>query len=187
MKYVGSIAVVTALLIAPSALAKVNLSVSIDGPAAVTVYDEVRYDVEVFNAGPKRANNVTVQIDLPETRTSPTVHVMGLVGGMSSSCNQVGTSLVCNLGRLRKNETASLWFDIAWPVSAEPSTFQAEVSTTSLDGNPTDDVATHTPAVSYLDTPISGPRDVVNRHCTGQGLIGFLECELSPSSISSEK
>ena len=51
-------------------------------------------------------------VDLPTTNTSPTIHVMGEVDGIDSACNLVGTQLQCSLGRIRKNQSASITFDL---------------------------------------------------------------------------
>lgn len=186
MRFSRTLTLLATLCFAPGALAgAADVTVDFQAPATVQVYDMARYDLTVSNIGNRNANGVVLQIDLPETATSPSVHVMGTLGAMSNRCSQSGNSLVCDLGRLRKNRSASVWFEISLPVSAQPLAFYAEASTSSNDGNPANDSATHTATVTYYETPVSGPVDVVNRHCTGQGLQGFFECTLFPSSISS--
>lgn len=182
---IRTLTVAVALLAAPQAFAAPDLEVSVTAPGGgADVYDVVRYSVKVENNGNSHASGTVLQIDLPETRTSPTVHVMGIVGRIHKRCSQQGQSVVCDLGKVRKGRSKTRWFEIAWPVSAAPLTFHAE-ATTNGDANLADNEIDHTASVNYVATAVGAPRDAHNRHCTGQGLIGFYECTLFPSSIMS--
>jgi len=167
------------------ASAKADLEVTLSAPGLTTVYDMARYDVTVRNNGRRSAKNVELRIDLPETNTSPTVHVMGDVGDMSGACDLVGTSVICDLGRVRRNKQKSVYFEMSHPVQMPAGTIDVLATTSSNETNPQDNSLSYAPSLSYYDTPISGPAHITNRHCTGQGLSGFYECELYPSSISS--
>ncbi len=173
------------LAAAPSAFAAADVEVTIAAPSGAYVYDQARYRVRVTNSGDRHARNVSVRIDLPETQTSPTVYVMGIVGSRHRRCAQDGTSVVCSFGRVKSGRTKTRWFKIAFPVSAAPLELHADVSTTSPEPNQANNSASHVASLLYYDTPVAGPRAAHNRHCTGQGLIGFYECTLFPTSISS--
>ncbi len=172
-------------LFASSAHAAADIDVSLQAPAGVQVYDQARYTIRVDNIGNKNASSVKVYVQLPETQTSPTVHVMGIVGTLHRKCSQSGSILTCDFGKVRKNRSKTRWFEIALPVSATPLDFIVEGKTTSNENSTANNALSHTATLDYYDTPIAGPVNVHNEHCTGQGLIGFYECTLFPSSISS--
>ena len=153
--------------------------------SAGTVYDSLTHEVEVSNVGSGQARNVSVVIQLPETNTSPAVHVMGDVLSYDSRCAAVGTTLECSLGRIKGGKSKTVTFEMALPWSADPLVFEATASTTSSDSDPGNDSDSAVASVSTVDTVISGPADVTNQHCTGVGLAAFYECTLYPSSISS--
>ena len=144
-------------------------------------------DVVVENIGTRNAQNVIVDIALPETNTSPTVHVMGDLDNIDSRCTQVGTMLTCSLGKVRKNRSKTVSFDFAPPQSAGALVIDAEAGTTSTDADDTNDFDTDTAVVLYPDLALTSQALIVNRHCTGTGLEAFYECELYPSSISSHE
>lgn len=171
----------------PAFAGRPNLAVSIDAPSGVFVGDEARYEVNVANIGNANAENVELVIDLPTTNTSPQVYVMGELGDVHDDCALSAQSLICDLGRVRKNRTTTVYFDIAFPQSAAPLVITASATTTSNERNADkwNNSASHTVALDYYDTPLSGPYAVVNRHCTGTGLVAFFECLCFPSSISS--
>ena len=170
---------------ATAASAKSDLAVTMSAPSSTFVYDMARYDLTVSNNGPHRAKDVTLRIDLPETHTSPTVHVMGTVGDMSGACDLVDRAIICDLGSLRRDRSKAIYFEMEHPVQMPADAFEVLATTSSNETNPADNALSLTPSLEYYDTPISGPTHVTNRHCTGQGLTGFFECTVSPSSISS--
>lgn len=170
---------------ASAAYAKADVTVSIDAPAGLSVYEEGRFEVEVSNIGNRNADNVEVEIDLPQTATSPQVFVMGILGATSNSCVLADQTITCSLGRIRKNKSATVYFDIAFPVSLAPHTFTATASTTSSENSTNNNSASNTTNLAFYSAAVSAPREAHNRHCTGQGLQGFYECTLFPSSISS--
>ncbi len=188
---VKSIAVLTVLFAAPSALAasRADLATSITtSPSPALVYATARYTVRVANVGNRNASGCTVHIDLPATHTSPQVYVLGDVGGTSSACTQNGTALDCPPGTINKGKNKSVYFDIALPVNAASLDFTATAATTSsendLGNNSASAAADQTFYAAGVATTPSTPATMVNSHCTGTGLTAWYECTLSPSSIT---
>ena len=171
-------------LVSTPAFAAADLSVSIPATAATHVYDAATYTVTVDNVGNRRANSVTLTVDLPETNTSPAVHVMGEVDAIDSSCALVGTQLQCSLGRIRKNRSKSITFDLELPEASVPLSFTA-TSASPSDSNTSNDSDTYTPTLLNYSTTIGDGDASIVDHCTGVGLTSFFECTLYPSSLSS--
>jgi hypothetical protein len=171
-------------LFATPVLAAADVRVQIQPPAPEYVYDTTFYDIVVSNTGNKRADNVQLVIDLPETNTSPTVHVMGTTSAIDPRCGWAGTQLVCNLGNLPRNAATTVSFGIALPQADEELAVTATASSSSsedtLANNSDTDVA---PLLNYA-VAVSAGEFAHNRHCTGQGLTSFFECELFLGSIS---
>lgn len=178
-------AILVALSFSPAAFAKADLDVDIVAPSGVAVYGAGQFDVTVSNIGNRNAQNVVLEVQLPETNTSPSVYVMGTVGAITSGCSLSGSIVTCNFGRIRKNQSASVSFDMSLPASAAPLTFVAVASTTSNENTLANNTDSVNASLTYYATPIAAPAAVVNRHCTGQGLTAFYECTLFPSSITS--
>lgn len=65
--------------------AAADLDVSMVLPSAAP-YAIFRSEVTVFNHGPQSANSTVLTVELPETATSPMVHVMGDVDAFDSRC-----------------------------------------------------------------------------------------------------
>lgn len=158
-----------------------DLNVSLDAPS-VHVYETGTYTATVANNGNRNANSVVLAIMLPETATSPQVHVMGDLSSWSNSCSLDDTALICSLGRIRKGKSKSVSFDLALPRSADALVFSLDASSNRADGNPADDSLSFTATPQTFDTAVNGPLSVTNRHCTGQNLSSFYECSLYPSS-----
>jgi len=174
------------LMTAPALAAReADLETTVSLPASTLVYDEERVSITVANNGNKNASDVELTIQLPETHTSPTVYVMGDVTDLNSKCSLSGTEVTCDLGRVRKNRSKTVWLDIILPWSAAAADFDAAATTTTAEANTADDSDIGAASLTYVDVVIAGPIDVVNQHCTGTDLIGFYECTLFPSSISS--
>lgn len=187
---VKTIAFLTLLLAAPTALAAADLTTAITvAPAVSQVYSSATYTVKVSNGGNKDASNCTVQIALPRTHTSPQVYVLGTLGSKSASCTQSGTNLNCTLGTINKGSNKTVFFNIALPVSTAPFVFTATAATTSAENSTANNGATRTAAQSYFATPVTAapgaPVTMVNRHCTGTGLTAWMECTFFASSITS--
>lgn len=175
----------SSLLFASTAMARADVVVDIDSSQGDFVYDAVGYDVTVSNIGNRNASDVELVIELPQTNTSPTVHIMGNLVAFDSACVQVGNTLECDLGRIRKGRSATVWFDLELPQSSAPLEVYADVSTRSRENSTTNNDDLHTASLEYYDIPLAGGEHVVNTHCTGQGLTAFFECSLYPSSLSS--
>lgn len=176
----------TFLLLSSAAFAKADLVTTISDPV-VDVDSVGTWQVTVDNIGNRNANSVSLLVQLPETATSPTVYVMGDLSYVDGSCAQSGTELVCNLGRLRKGRSATIEFDIALPQKEGDLEFYADVATTSREDSTSNNDDLVVATVLYPDEVITGPVDVYNEHCSGQGLTSFYECEVSPGSISSHE
>lgn len=174
----------TALSFSSAAFAAADLSTSISQPSGTMVYATARYTVKVKNVGNQTASSSTVVIQLPVTATSPTVHVMGTVIGKSSTCSQSGTKLTCTLGSIAKNTTKSVYVDLQLPESTNNLDITATASTTSSESNLSNNAATLTASLYNPTLAFTGPRTVLNEHCTGTSLSAYFECTLYPSSIS---
>ncbi len=173
----------TALLVA-SAFANPDLTASISGPASTYVYATGRYTVTVANSGRTTASSSTVVVQLPLTNTSPQVYVMGTLGAKSATCSQVGNTLSCTLGSIRRGRSTSVWFDLALPESAEPLVLTATAATTTAEPTTSNNSASHTASLLNYAVSFSAPVTATNRHCTGTDLSSFFECECFPSSIT---
>lgn len=172
------------LSVSVPAFAGPTLVTSVQPPYGSSVYDTGRVSVVVANTGNKTASNVSVAIQLPETNTSPTVHVMGDIDGYQAGCSRSGTVLTCPLGDIRRARSASAWIDLSFPESLEALTFTATASTSSS-ANLTNATDSADVEVANYDVAFGGTFDVTNDHCTGTDLLSYFECELYPSSISS--
>ena len=174
-----------AALSAPAQAASVaDLVTTFAAPTGSPVGVDDTWSVTVANTGNRDAYGVTLDIQLPETHTSPTVHVMGDLGAMSSACVQSGTTLSCDLGRIRRARSATVSFDTALPWSAAPLDFAASAATTTAESDLSDNDDSATADLAYEDLVIAGPAAATVEHCTGTGLTAYFECELYPSSIS---
>ncbi|MCA9541564.1 MAG: hypothetical protein KC620_21850 [Myxococcales bacterium] len=162
-----------------------DIEVSLSNPGAVQYYDQAHYDVTVSNPSRRDASNVTVRIDLPETHTSPTVHVMGILGATSASCALSGTHLDCALGTVSRGQSKSVFFEIAFPVSDDPADIVVTAATTTSESDLSNNAASATATLLAYSTAVSPTVNAHVRHCTGTNLLGFYECTLYPSSISS--
>jgi hypothetical protein len=175
------------LLFATSAHARADVVVDIASSTGDLVYDAVAYDVTVTNIGNRNADNVQLTVQLPETATSPTVHVLGNLLAFDGRCSQSGTQLLCSLGQIRKNRDAAVWFDLELPWSAAPLEVEASVRTSSREDSTNNNDDLHTASPSYYDVSIADGDLMLNEHCTGANLTAFFECTVSPSSISAQE
>lgn len=173
-----------AFLIATPALAASDLAVSIPTPAPMYVYDSGTIEVQVDNIGNRSAKNVELIIELPETNTSPQVFVMGDVSNIDSKCSLVDTELVCNLGKIGKNKSKTVTFDMELPQAAQSLDIVATASTTSNENTTGNNDASVTPPLLNYDVSVMDGDVATVEHCTGQGLVSFFECLTSPSSLS---
>ncbi len=172
---------VAAVLSVSTASAGANLDTTMTLPSGMDVDAVETVSVKVKNTGNKHAQSVSLTIQLPETNTSPGVYVLGDLDSASASCAESGTTLVCDLGRIRKGKSSTVSFDIALPWSFDTLDFEA----TATASNASSDSDSDSAVVVYVDQVLSGTNDITNQHCTGIGLVAFYECTLFPSSISS--
>lgn len=189
MTYRSLLVLAAVVLAAPAwaAPAAPDLAVTLTPPVGAHVYQPAGYNVRVRNVGNKSAAGVRLTIQLPTTRTSPTVYLMGTLGAMSSACSRTGNTVVCLLGTLSRNASTSVFFDMLLPYSTLPMVFTAAATTTSVpgDSNPGNSTASH--AANLLTYPVTMNHvdPATNSHCTGNPtLSSFFECELFPSSIT---
>lgn len=184
--FIATSLIATSLIATPALAAPpTDIAVDVITPAAVHVYGTTAYDVLVSNVSNKRARNVELTIVLPETNTSPNVHVMGTLGAIDSSCTQSGTELSCLLGDISGNDAVIVSFDIDLPQASAPLMVEAWATTTSNDNDSSNDYDSDiAPQLNY-DVSVEAGDVATNRHCTGQGLTSFYECALYPSSITS--
>lgn len=144
-------------------------------------------DVDVDNIGSRKADNVWLTIVLPQTATSPTVHPMGVVSNLDSRCFDDHTQLKCNIGRLNAGQGTTVSFDMALPQSAADIDFWVSAATNSAESSSTNNTDEDTAVVLYPDLIVTGPVQITNQHCTGQGLSAYYECTVSPGSVSSHQ
>lgn len=168
-----------------NAPAKADLTVDITAPAGVYVGDPGQYQVRVSNIGRRDASTVRLVIALPQTNTSPQVHVLGTLGAYDNRCSRIGTTLNCTLGTLAKNATTNVLFTIALPQSSAPIVIGASVTTTSAEVTTANNNDSDTAHLLHLFFPVSVGETAHVEHCTGTNLTSFFECMLYPSSISS--
>jgi hypothetical protein len=186
-KTIGMMAALGTSLLSAQALAapRPDLATSVALPSGFHVYQSAQTTVTVSNVGQKDAAGVSLTIQLPETSTSPSVHIMGTLGVYSPSCTRAGTRLVCSLGTIVKGTARSVVYDIALPFSTEPLLVTASATTTTAETNLGNNSATADASPLTYDTPVNAPLAMTNSHCTGQQLTSFFECALYPSSITS--
>ncbi len=185
MKTILAITALLAASVAAPAYAAADLEVTLGEPSGLYVDQSGTWDVVVENVGNRNANNVSLIIELPETNTSPNVYVMGVLGSFDSACSQVGTTLDCSLGRIRKGQAEVVSFDIALPYADGGLEVYASAATSSSESNTSnnDDSVIHSQL--YYANAVAAPLAVVNEHCTGTALTSFYECVVSPGSVSS--
>ncbi|MCK6507548.1 DUF11 domain-containing protein [Myxococcota bacterium] len=164
-----------------------DLVTTVTAPAATLVDTDATWTVSVRNTGTKDASAVSLVIALPETNTSPGVYVMGDLGSASSTCTQVGTTLSCNLGLIKKTKVKSVSFTIALPWNAGDLEVVADASTPTSETDFSDNEDSALADVTYPDLVVPAPGTAWVDHCTGTGLTSYFECELFPSSISSHE
>ncbi len=174
------------LLIGSPALAApvADLVLTRSAPVGVSVYQTGRYSMTVRNVGNRTADDVSLNIQLPATHTSPYVYVMGDLGAFDSRCTRTGTRLQCALGSLGRNKSTSVSFDVSLPYSTAPLVISGEATTTSAEPNRSNNSVSHTAGLLTYPVAITPPTAVTNSHCTGTNLSSYFECELFPSSIS---
>jgi len=187
--FVAALATSLALtLAAGAAQAAPDLAVSVTQPSGVLVYQTARYTVRVTNVGNQRSAAATLTIDLPDTNTSPTVHVLGTVGAMTPGCTRSGLRITCPVPRIHGGGSyQNFFFDLAIPEAWQPVSFEAVVAPGGADAQAGNNRRTHVPLLqnpAYVIAP-TAPVTVTNQHCTGQNLQSYFECTLFPSSIAS--
>ncbi len=165
-----------------------DISTIITPPVGAYVYATARWNVKITNTGTSTATGNTVDITLPLTATSPTSYVLGTVGALGPGCTLTSNVIKCTTANLKKNKSATVWFDYAIPLNAGPVTISAHGDTVTAESSETNNDATSTPTLlTYNVTDFTGSADVHIDHCTGTGLGSFFECECFPSSISSHE
>lgn len=161
-----------------------DLAVQIISPGPVLVDSPAHYRVLIENVGRRRADNVRVQLRFPLTATSPTAFVLGTVSGMDARCFDDGTVYECVLGRLRRGAATTIEFDFSSPYSAVAGEVSAEASTTN-EGDWSNNAAATPVELLYFAQALSAPATATVSHCTGQGLISYYDCIVSPTSTHS--
>jgi Domain of unknown function DUF11 len=154
-------------------------------PTSTLVGDVSDFDIRIVNRGNRDSQAVSVVVQLPVTRTSPTVHVLGQVTGMSSGCQATGTRITCSIASIRKGATAIRRVSIKLPYSVAPIAVGVSTSTAN-EINAGNNNTSFTVAQSFWEVLLPGNVVTVdNLHCTGTNLSSYYECSLYPSSINS--
>lgn len=174
-----------ATLTSPTAQAgpRTDITPTLIVPAGLAVYEEGRFEVVVDNIGRKNADDVELHIYLPQTHTSPGVHVLGVVGAMDARCAQSGLTIICDLGDIRAGRSDSAWVDLALPWSSEDIEVATAVATSTRETDARNNEDEAVVGLIYDDVPVTGPADADIRSCTGTNLTAFFECTTAPSSI----
>ncbi len=166
-----------------------DLTTTITAPSSYAVDASAAWTFKVSNVSTnKNASGVKLFIQLPQTNTSPTVHVMGVLGTISTTagtCSRSGTLVTCTVGTVNKGASVTATVNIALPESAGTLDFST-TATTTTSGDPLGnnvDTEVGNPSNVTVAAP-SVDTDVDNSHCTGTNLESYYECELYTSSIS---
>ena len=160
------------------------------GSATPLVETTYQYTTTVQNIGSGTANGAKIVIDFPVTNTSPNKYILGrLIGALQSGCTLAlppnRTKVTCNLGTMLPNQTRSVTFGFQFQVATTAPTLTSTASTTTLgELNPSNNVQSFTPTITYPDNVIAQGNYLVSS-CSGRGLTSFFECETAPSSIQS--
>lgn len=162
-----------------------DLEVQMLGTNNAWVYSPYVYRARVSNTGSADAQNVSLTIDLPLTDTSPTRHILGNLSGVDSNCQVVSNKLECSLGKIKAGKQKTVRFTFELPVSTKTLSFTG-TSATAGDANPANNSATKTPGIRFPNNSISSA-NILNSHCTGQGLTSYFECSLFPSSLNTHE
>lgn len=85
--------------------ANANLSVSISGPAAITLGTPQPYEISVNNTGPQAATNVMVTTTLPTGATFVS---------SNANCKATNNVVSCLVGTLNVSSSASLTLQVVW-------------------------------------------------------------------------
>jgi len=126
-----------------------NLGITkIDSPDPVTVGSNVTFTINVTNAGPSAANNVTVTDMLPVSLT----HVSST--STQGSCGFTSPTVTCNLGTLANGGTATITL-VATANTAGSVFNTANVSATESDPNTANNTATSNTAVNPPSADLS--------------------------------
>lgn len=173
----------TLALITTPAFAAGDITTEISQPASVHVYESGTWTVTVRNIGNQTVSNIVLNIDLPETHTSPQVYLMGTLGSYSSNCSRVGNNLSCNIGTLKRYKSTTVSFALALPEADEDLVINTSF-TSSAQSPTSNDNDSHVAVLDNYDVSFSGDYAVTNSHCTGTSLTSYLECTYFPSSIS---
>lgn len=174
-------------LLAPAASANADLTVTVAAPRAQPVEISADVVITVHNTGTKTASAPVVRVELPATRTSPTVYPMAWIGALPSGCARSGLTITCTLASLSRGRSATLRLPMALPVTTAELRFIANVSTTSRERSTTNNRGEDVATLIYDEIALAGDELLTNRHCTGRNLSAFLECELTPSSIATHQ
>lgn len=164
-----------------------DLRVQMQGPSSAFVNSPYVYTVNVRNIGNTTAAGVKVIIEFPQTDTSPQKYILGTLSGIDNRCQIVTRKLQCSLNNVPVNQQGvSFTFNFTLPVSTKVLEIKATASTTTTPGDPNlgNNTVTLTPSLSYATNQLLSTVNVLNSHCTGQGLTSYFECELFQSSIS---
>lgn len=161
-----------------------DISVQLLSPGPVLVGAPGRYEVVVENVSRRRAQNVRVQIHFPLTATSPRAYILGEVTGADARCYDDGTVFECVLGHLRRGRSTRIGFDFTAAHSAVPGEIRAVASTTN-DTDLGNNEASAPVELVYYTQPLSPPAAATVTFCSGQGLIAFYDCVVSPGSTGS--
>jgi uncharacterized repeat protein (TIGR01451 family) len=143
----GGMAFVLAALFPAIALAPANLSITkSDSPDPVTEGGQLTYTIEVTNAGPDPATDVTVSDDL----ASSDFDLVSTTPSQGNCSVQGGQNITCNLGMLASGATANITILVT---AKKPGTVTNTASVTTTEADPESANNTVTETTTVLEAP----------------------------------
>lgn len=154
-----------------------DMMVMVQGPATAETSNALQYYVVASNQGNRSARNVTATIELPPSATFVQA---------DNACSLSGTTLDCNLGRIRRNNSHTLSVELIAPPTAGTISLDATVSTSSRDSNNANDSTSfdtviEEPVVVQPVVDIDPPERFVMRQCVGSNSLTWADC--TPGSL----
>ncbi len=119
--------------------ANANLSVSISGPAAITLGTPQPYLISVNNTGPQAATNVVVNTTVPTGATFVS---------SNDNCSATNNIVNCLLGTVGVNSTTSLTMQVQWNSIGSHTQLLASVSSDLPDSTQVNNAASMPVAIS---------------------------------------
>lgn len=184
---VASFTVLSAMSVASTpaeASRPTDLAIQVIGPGPVLVGAPGHYEILIDNISQRRARDVRLQIHFPLTATLPRPYILGTVSNADARCFDDGTVYECVIGNIRKGRATTVGFDFAVPYSVTGGEVRAVVSARN-DADLSNNEASVPVELVYYPQPLAGTNTATVTFCSGQDLISFQDCVVSPGSTRS--